>query len=132
MLSSQEFNFIFYNTLGVAAFMVCLIYGVYLFTHNRDKNGLSFHFGVGIFLATLSKLIERVYYGTLRGIQLKTGDNSIILSSEWIITFIAVLGITGFVWHIKTITKMMDNNNFFIWSVCIIFVSLLLSLFYVL
>lgn len=105
--NSQAWNFALYNGLAVAALIVFLLYMSFLITKLRDKKfGFSFDFAVGIIIATASRLIERVYYGTLRALQLQSGESGAILSPEWIISITATIGIVGFLWHVKTISSI--------------------------
>lgn len=104
--NTQKWNFALYNGLGAALAVVFILYSIFLWRKYRaNEVDWAFEFGIGIWLTVLSRFIERIYYGTLRAFDIKQGSVGVVLSSEIIIILVAVLGICGLVWHIKTLTK---------------------------
>jgi hypothetical protein len=132
-LDPQVSNFIFYNGLGIAALLVFVAYTVFLFDkYKRKEFDFSFEFGFGIWLSTMSKLIERGYYGYLRAMQFTQHEAEQIISQEWIITVVALIGIAGFLFHIRTLTRVRFKNGFLKASIWIILSTMLGSLFWAL
>lgn len=114
VFDSQVWNFSLYNGLGVAALIVVLLYLFFLFNKFKKREfDWAFEFAIGICIATLSRLGERIYYGVLRALQFETGDRGELLSPAWIISILATIGIIGLLFHIKTLSKHSFQNGVF-------------------
>lgn len=128
---SQKWNFALYNGLGVAAFIVFLMYSIFIYQRIKEKKfDWALEFAIGITIATLSRLGERIYYGVLRALQFDVEDKSEILSPAWIISIIAIIGIIGLIHHIKVLSQYSFQNGFFKGALWVVFGTVFASLVY--
>ena len=132
LVDFNKWNFAFYNGLGVAAVVVAVIYGLFIYEKIKKRDfDWSFEFSIGIFIATLSTVIERVYYGTLRALDLMNRTaNDELLSPHWIISAIAILGLAGLLYHIRSMTRYRFKNGIFKGAVWVIFGTICASAFW--
>lgn len=112
-LDFNIWNFAFYNGLGIAALMVLGLYAVFMYEKIKKKEfDWSFEFSTGIFIATISTVIERSYYGTLRAMKLaEVKDTEELLSPSPIISIIAIVGVIGLLYHVRSMTRYRFKNG---------------------
>lgn len=132
MIDFNILNFAFYNGLGVSAFIVLVIYAIFIWgkLKNRDFDW-SVEFAVGIMIATFSTVIERIYYGTLRAFDLmQKGKTEELISPHWIISVIAIVGMIGLLKHIHTMTRYRFEHTVYRGALWIIFGTVCASAFW--
>lgn len=128
LLDSQVWNFSLYNGLGAAAVIVLLLYSIFIYRKIKIREfDWAFEFAIGITIATLSRLGERVYYGILRALQFEVNDKSELLSPAWVISILASIGIIGLLFHIKTLSRHSFKNGLFKGALWIVFGTFLTS-----
>lgn len=131
--NSQVWNFALYNGLLASLLLVFSLYCIFIYNSCKNREfGWAFEFAVGIVIATFSRVIERIYYGVLRAFQLQEKEFGVILSPEWIISIVAVLGIIGALWHVRTLSSVRFGNGVLKAGLWITGGTVLASLFYAL
>lgn len=133
LLSADLWNFALYNGFGTAALIVFALYAIFLWEKVKTKSfDGAFDFAVGITILTFSKVIERTYYGAMRGKDLTVPqyEPTEILSPSWVITFVAITGIVGSAWHIRTLSKTRFGQNLLRGSILMIMGSVFGSVFW--
>lgn len=125
-------NFAFYNGLGIAAAIVVMLYGFFIYDKFKKRTfDWSLEFAIGVFIATTSTVIERIYYGSLRALDLMEKSSSgEILSPSPIISLIGIIGMVGLLWHIKSMTKFRFKNSIFVGSLWVTFGVICASVFW--
>lgn len=113
LTDSQRWNFALYNGLGAIAIILFIMYTVFLWEKFKQKDfGWGFELAIGVWIGTLSRIMERVYYGALRALQFEVEDRTELLSPAWVISIAATIGIIGLAWHVRTLSKVRFGNGF--------------------